>query len=340
METLEQILERLDSAKRARYDRQVRVMEDTALQMRNAYRTDTELGRVAEHLVLHTFREIFRFQNPARKYFNDGLLPIDTSVNAGADSYLYIERENTGIAEIIAPDATDIPRADFEQRHRVRGIETIGIGIFYSRQDVRRAAMQGLGGVVQEKTDAANQAHALRMNELMRTGSGQHGLEGFVNHPGIIIEPATTGDWTNPLTTAEQIVEDFTEAVNRMYTETEHIEVPNTAIFPIPQWRRITTTPVSTTGDTNRKILEDLQAAFPEITRWDWEPGLDVVSSSGGPAAMIYRNDPSKVRAIVPLMMEPMEPVVQGFGFKLNWESRYGGIMVPKPRSIVRLENI
>ena len=51
-------------------------------------------------------------------------------------------------------------------------------------------------------------------------------------------------------------------------------------------------------------------------------------------------NDPSRLRAVAPMMMVPTAPEQKGFSFVLNFESRWGGVMVPRPRSVTLLTGI
>jgi hypothetical protein len=76
------------------------------------------------------------------------------------------------------------------------------------------------------------------------------------------------------------------------------------------------------------------------ITMWDWEPGLATASAAGGPAAMIFKKDARKQRVVQPMTLNAMAPEQKGLTFTVTLESRFGGVMTPKPRSIERLEGI
>ena len=76
------------------------------------------------------------------------------------------------------------------------------------------------------------------------------------------------------------------------------------------------------------------------ITRWDWEPGLNDVSATGGASMLAYRNESTRLRAVFPMLMQALPPMQQNLCFKLAFETRFGGVMVPRPRSILRLDGI
>ena len=83
-----------------------------------------------------------------------------------------------------------------------------------------------------------------------------------------------------------------------------------------------------------------LKKAFPMITTWTWEAGMSTVGTGSTAAALIYRKDPSKMRAVQPMTLQALAPEADGLTFKVTLESRFGGVMAPKPRSVERLEGI
>jgi hypothetical protein len=302
------------------------------------FRADVQMGVFAKQLVTATFRELFRFQYPETKWMNGGLIPISSSINEGATEYSFTEMEHTGRAKIVADCATDIPLADIGGRNNLRRIKTLAVGVTYCRQDIRTARMQGLFDIAAEKAASAREAMDRTLDDLIRTGDPAAGLEGVVDHPGIIVESAITGNWQNPLTTAAQIVADVTAAINAVINQSSGVEVPNTVVMDVASYTRISVLQNSTASDIT--VLDYLKRAFPMIQRWDWEPGMATVSASGGASMLVYRNDQTRLRAVFPMMMQAVPPEQKGLSFVLNFETRFGGVMMPKPRSVLRLDGI
>lgn len=301
------------------------------------FRADANEGIFAQHLVRETLRELFTKDLPERKWVNGGLIAMPGGVSAGAREYSYMESEGKGSAKIVADNATDIPMADLDGQLNLLPVKTVATSIRYSRQDVRSAQMQGLFDVVQQKSMAAREANDLALDDLIRSGHGPSGLRGIVNHPGIVVQNAITGSWQTA--TAAQIVGDVTTALNAMMNSTDNVEVPDTVIMDVASYTRISTLQNSTASDIT--VLDYLRRAFPMVRRWDWEPGLRMADAAGtGPAMLAYRNDASKVRAVVPMLMQPTPPEQRGLSFVINFETRFGGVMAPKPRSILRLDGI
>lgn len=306
-------------------------------QMPQLRHQDDPNGLFPVQLVRHTFLRVFEHQFPDPKWMNGGLISRNTEVNEGATEYSYSELIETGEAAIITDTATDLPRADIEGRNNILPIKSVGISIGYSGQQVRTARMTGQFDIVQRKVSAARRAHDRTLNTFMLFGVPNTALRGVVRQPGIIIQNAVTGSWTEA-TDPDLIVADVRTAINAIMNDSDAVEIPNTVLFPFTQWsilnRRL--------GDgTDVTILDVLKRAFPMITRWDWDIPLRTADAAGtGPSMVVYRNDPDAMRAVFPMMMTPLPPEPQGLGFVINFETRYGGVMTPRPRSLLRLDGI
>ena len=83
-----------------------------------------------------------------------------------------------------------------------------------------------------------------------------------------------------------------------------------------------------------------MQMSWPEITTWTWDNGMGTAATGGGPAVMIYDRDPRKARAVMPMVLKPMAPEQHGLTFKVVLESRFGGVMTPRPLSALRLDGV
>jgi hypothetical protein len=304
---------------------------------KSSYKRDTETGIFARQLVLATIRELFVHETEATKWITGGLIPIDSSMNAGATEYSFLEQERTGLAEIVADDATDIPLANISGRNNLRDILTPAIGIKYSRQEVRTAQMQGMFDLVSSKVAAAREGHDIALNNFIRSGIAGTTLVGVVNQPGIIVANAVTGTWSGA--TGQQIYTDVATALDAQMDASSNIEMPNHVVMPVASYNLVNSLFLNP-GFNQDKVLDALKGAYPMVSRWDWEPGMNTTSAAGGNALVAYRNDASRMRAVAPLMMAPVPPEPRGLSIILNFESRFGGVMTPRPRSVLRLDGI
>jgi hypothetical protein len=300
-------------------------------------RTDAETGIFAQQLVLHTFSTLFRHEFPERVWMNGDLITKDATVDAGNTHYSYVEKTNSGRAGLVADDATDLPMASGSGKQTQRPVRSVGCAVKWSRQDLRSAARQGLFNIANEKTFEAREAMDFELDELLRTGDAAAGLHGVANQPGIFVRNAAVGNWATA--TFAQIEADFTAAANTARISTKNVEICDTVVFDVNTNAILTTKPRGP-GDNTLTIMDFLKKAHPEITRWAVDPGMDTVSATGGPAILFYRRDPMKVRAVFPMFMQMLPPESRGLGFVINFETRYGGVMTPRTRSILRLDGI
>lgn len=303
------------------------------------FRADLETGVFARRLVTATLAELFRFEYAENKWASGELGPLSSEVDEGANEYGYQEIGYTGRAKIVADNATDIPYVDPEGRDTLHTIKTIACAFRYSTQEVRSAALQGRFDIASEKARGAREAYDTELNDLLRVGAPAFNLPGFTNVPGMLVANAATGNWQ--AATALQIIADFTAAANLLPNLTSGIEMPNSVVMDVATWTRLSTLQQSVTGDGgNATVLTFLRAAFPMIQNWTWDAGMSTAAQAGGPAVLIYKKDPTRARGVIPMALRALPPEQDGLVFKVTLESRFGGVMAPKPRGALRLDGV
>jgi hypothetical protein len=307
------------------------------------FRGDANDAVFARHLVLATLQELFRREYTETKWATGELLPISQSVNEGAREYSYFELGQAGFAEIVADNATDIPNSTISGDLTLHKVHTVACSFVYSTQDIRQARLQGLFDIAAEKAAACREGHDQRINQLIRDGNAAAGLEGFTNHSGIIVQNTVSGvSWLTA--TAAQIVNDFSTAAAFIRSNSNGVEDPNIAVFPVDIFTRISTLQNSIASDIT--VLEFLQRSWPQIRQWVWEDGMKEAGAPtapggpGTPAVMIYNKNPMKARAVMPMTLRPLAVEPHGLVFKVVMESRFGGVMTPRPLSALRLDGV
>jgi hypothetical protein len=301
-------------------------------------RNDEQDAVFVRNLVQQTIKELFRHEYGERKWLNDGLIHIATNVNEGATEYGYQELGQVGEADFVSEAATDLPTADIFGDYTVHTIHTLGTSFRYTTQEVRKARLQGTFDIVSEKSTSAREAYDRKLNEVLERGEATKGLQGITTAQNIRVDTVTTGNWAAGGTTGAQIVADLATVLGAIKTATDDVERPNTLVLPGAIMLRLETSQFSTASDIT--ILDYLKKAFKQIDRWEEVQTLSTASAAGGNAGMLYNRDKSKIRAILPMPLSPLAPEPEGLTVVVNLESRFGGIMVPKPRGISRLEGI
>lgn len=299
------------------------------------FRGDANDAIYARHLVQETLSKLFVQEYPRTKWASGELINIDTSVDDGAREFSYFETGQAGEASIVADNATDIPTATITGDLTVHKVHTVATSFYYSTQDVRQSRLQKMFDITTQKADSARETHDRKINNLIRSGEGSAGLEGFTNHSGIIVQSAATGGWLTA--TATQIVSDFSTAASFIMNNSGGVEEPNMAVMPLDIYTRLSTLQNSVASDIT--VLEYLQKAWPEIT-FTWEEGMRTAGAGGTPAVMIYDKNPAKAQAVMPMVLRPMAPEQHGLVFKVVLESRFGGVMTPRPLSALRLDGV
>jgi hypothetical protein len=298
---------------------------------------DDAQSAYAQHLVTATLQELFRFQYRQTPWASGELISISSNMDAGAASVAWMSLGDVGGADLVADNATELPTADLQGSLNINKAHTISTSIVYSTQELRQSNMQAMFDLANEKARSARQAHDRKLDELIRLGSSAHSILGVTNAPGSWHVTATTGNWGTSAT-AVQIVADFIEAYSTMFDGTGGVEEPDTCVMASSVYVRLATLQNSVASD--KPVLGYLKEAFPNITLWKSDAGLNAAGNDGGPAMMLYSRDSSKLKALMPLMFSPLPLQQEGLVFKMAFESRFAGIATPRPKSILKLSNI
>lgn len=311
-----------------------------AIRRLNTFAMDSAGGLFAAQLATVTLAEVFKHQYPQTQWTNGTLASISTAGGAGALVIGYTELSGVGNAKIVAEDATDIPITDVEGEYNTHKVHTVAAAFSYTTQQVRfgqqNGGVAGMFDVIQEKAFNCREAHDSELNNLIRAGSAPHKLQGYTNAKGIFVIPAATPDWMSA--SASQIVTAFSAAAMYGRMETDNTEIPDTAVFPIDVFGRLETLQNSAASDAT--VLDFLKRTHPHITRWVSDFGMGTAGAGGSKAVLIYNRAPNKARAAVPMLLRPLAPEVAGLTFKVVMESRFAGVMTPKPKSITRVDSV
>ena len=300
-------------------------------------RSDASLGVIAEQLAIETLTQLYRFKYPSTKYADGSLLSIDTSVDEGASVYAYTELEDLGHADLVAENATDLPNVDIAGHNNLREIRTVASSITFTTQDLRASQRRGVVNIAQEKARSARRAMDRILNQLIRTGRPSANLRGFTNHPGIKLLAAPVGNW---LTAAPATIRDeFATAVNAPGIDSDAVLEVNTVSMSRAIWGRLHSLQ-NGPGDTGYTVMRYLVENNPQITKWESEFGHRSIGPGGTDAMMLYNRDSDIAKAILPMPMRPLPVEERGLNSVMGFEMRYGGVIAPQPKGILKLSGI
>jgi hypothetical protein len=259
------------------------------------------------------------------------LIPVSTDAGAGAESIVYEQYDETGIAKIIANYADDLPRADVKGKEFVARVKSVGDSYGYSLQEVRAARFAGKP-LEQRKANAAARAQREVWNRIAFFGDAANGLPGWLSNANVPNAPvvagaATTLTWATK--TAAEILKDLNDAVNGVVDLTNGVEQPDTIVMPIAQYTRIASTPAGTGTDTT--ILQYFLTNSPFIKNVEWANELKGAFTGATDGFIVYTRSPDKMTLEMPQMFEQLPVQERGLEYVVPCHSRIAGTLIYYP---------
>lgn len=259
------------------------------------------------------------------------LIPVSRTTDPGAQVVTYNQYDSTGRAKIISNYADDVPLVNVSGKQFTSNIVSIGDAYLISIQDLRSSRFANKN-IEQKLIQTANNAIQQDMNELAFFGNSHAGIQGWLTNPSIDVQPvagATAPDRLWSAKNGPQMIDDLTEAISAIKTDTKGVEIPDTIALPIAQYYRLQTTQYSAGTDT---------------TALEWflqnNPGFTVIAANelqgafgGLDGFVVYTRSESKFWQEVPVAFEMFPPIQENYAYKVLCHARYGGVIVAYPQS-------
>jgi hypothetical protein len=291
------------------------------------------LARQLEHIYAQTY-DVKYAELKARRF-----IPIDTSVDAGAEFYTYRQWNMFGMAKLIANYADDLPRVDSLAKEFPAPIKSLGASYGFSIQDMRRAAMNG-SQLDARRARAARRAHEQSFDDIMAFGNADAGLGGMTNNANVPIVPAVTGTWITSVATPLQMIADLNELVNSIILATLETFIPNTLLLDNTSFQRINSTPMSTTGDADKTVLRFFLDNNPYITDVDQWNKLNAAGAGGVSRAVAYMRSEEVLAGVEPQAFEQFPPQARNLEFVVPTHSRVGGVRIQYPLAMAYMDDL
>lgn len=293
-----------------------------------------------EHLRVQTY-DIKYPEMKARK-----LIPVDLSVDPGAESIVYHQWDEYGMAEIISNYADDLSMVDTLAEKFTTLVESLGKGFQYSIQDLRRAAMAG-NQLDQRRARACRRAIERGIDEIAAVGNAKGKLKGFLNHPNVTIliatSDGTSARWIGGRTDGGKdpglIKADMHAAVTSIWTTTKQVHQPDTIVLATTEYGHISQTSVSALNQET--ILRSFLKNNPMITNVDFWYKLDTADAAGtGPRMVTYQRDPEVLELVIPQDFEQFPPQARNLAFVIPCHARIGGVVFYYPLAVTYTDGI
>ncbi len=275
------------------------------------------------------------------------LIPVSTDAGTGAESITYQQFDQVGIMKIISNYADDLPRSDVFGKEFTSKVKSLGGSYGYNVQEVRNAQMAGRP-LNAKKATSVRKANDLKADRLAWYGDDDAQLSGLLNNANIPTgTAAATGtasatEWSAK--TAALILIDLNAAVTAIEETTKGIEIPDTILLPISQWRIISTTRMADGTDTT--VKEFFMKNNPDIRQIERVNEMKNVtplpSGTAGTADVMitYKKDPDVLTLEIPQPFEQFPAQERNLEFVIPAHSRFGGVIVYYPLAIYIMEAI
>lgn len=281
---------------------------------------------------------------PELKGANGRLIPISTEAGPWADEITYQQFDMLGMGKIIASYADDLPRADVAGVEFTSPVRSVGQSYGYSLQEIRGSNAKGKR-LDSRKAAAARRANDQMVNSVAWSGDAKSNLPGFLTNTNITAYTIPNGAGGTPqwsTKTPDEILADLNGICTAIIEATFGIEIPDTIIIPIEQWRIITTTPRSSTSDTT--IAEFFMKNNPSINLIDWVNDLKLAGPIATPGTedviVCYNRSPEKLTLEIPQAFEQLPIQERNLEFVVPTHSRLGGVIMYYPLSAAIGEDI
>lgn len=272
--------------------------------------------------------------------------PITHELPEGAETFTYYSYEKTGMAQIINNYSTDLPRADVKGKPTHGDIKSIGNSYGYSVQDMRASRMVGKN-LDARRADAARYAHDNKVNKIAWAGDEENGLVGILtpsNNIPIYTLTAIEGKTEFSAKDCDQILADFSGAIEYMAETTKNVEKPDTVWMAPSRLRKLAMTRIEGTDSTVLKFLKDNLA---DITNWHEAPELEANSNDTNPYAaegkavmVLGKKDPDKFSLENPMEFYQYPVQEKGLEMVVPCESRTAGLIIYYPLSLLIVPGI
>lgn len=257
------------------------------------------------------------------------LIPAYRLDPAGATSHEYYMSDTAGIAELISGSDNTFPIVNATRSAKRVNYISSGASTWITYEQMRADEM-ALLNLAQEQVTAVMMRIRQIQNHTAFYGQPESGVYGWFNTPDIATAPATNGDWLNPLTTSDQILDDMNAVIDGRQIATDGAVTVDTLVMPIAQYAHISSVPRSTGSDTT--ILQYFQRNRPNVTV---VAANELVGAfTGGADGMIaYQKNPTWFKQLISIDAEARPTVVSVDGYRTPFETRLGGVVLVYPES-------
>jgi hypothetical protein len=275
-------------------------------------------------------------------------IPVDNSVDPGAETISYYQWDMFGMADICANYADDPPMVSALAEKFFNKVEGLHDAYDFTIQDMRRSAMSGMP-LEDKKATAARRAMEARIDDIAATGYTKAKLKGLLNNPNVTVATAasdgTSTKWlkadrgTSADKAPADILSDMYTANNTVWTTTKEIFQPDTVLLPTAQMGHIMQTQVNSYQEIT--LLRSFLANNPFISLVDsWHKLATADAAGTGPRMVTYKRSSEVLELVIPQEFEQFPEQVRNLSFVIPCHARVGGVVIRYPLAVLYTDGL
>lgn len=284
------------------------------------------IARKLEHVKARTYD--VKYQTFKARRF----IPVAPDADPAAETILYLQWDQFGMAKLISNYADDLPLVDVLAREFRTPVKSLGAAYQFSIMDLRRARMAGVS-LDTMRASAARRSIESAIDNIAALGRPEVGLTGFCNHPNVPVYALTNGQWVSSNRTPTQMLADLHAFVDAVVAAGKDVFIPNTLLLPSRAFARIAQTFMS--ADNTVTVLSAFLTQNPYITDVDsWHRLDNVTEAVGNTRSICYFRDPEVLTLEIPQEFEQFPPQAKGLAFVIPVHARIGGTVIRYPVAV------
>lgn len=255
------------------------------------------------------------------------LVPVKSDISPGAEDYTYRVFDFVGQSKVITNYADDLSRVDVQGREVTNKLFGHGAAYGYSLQDLRRSALLSVS-LDTERAMAAREVIARKNDTIIAFGESTVGVKGALNNADVTLVTPATGTWSTA--TAEQIADDLFKMERAIISDSKGVEMSDTVALPPSLFALASTKRLPNTETTALEFFLKKSLGVKNVEHWY---PLETAGASSVARIWMYRRDPMKLQALLPLEFNQLAPEPKNLAFVINCDSRAGGTIYRYPGS-------
>ena len=289
----------------------------------------------------HIFAKTYEAKHEDLPAANGDIIPINTEVDEGDESFVWYTYDSKGIAKFIdAYNSAELPEGDEMGVEQRGSIHTAGYSYGWTTDDMRRARKANFQ-LQNRKANWARRAHDTLLHLTILWGDVQRKLHGLFNNPyisgGIAADNGSgSTKWVDK--TPKQIILDVSAALDIGISQaTNRMQKGNVCLMASGLYDHVKVR-LMTEGQ-NGTILQQMESIWPDVEFRSMDELMPANSQGNLTSQCIFAYERSEdtAEAVVAMAFTQHAPQQRGLTFTVPCESRIGGVKMIRPLAFFML---